>query len=242
MQEKYPGISTYAYCVNNPVILVDLNGEYPFWVDFKRRQSGFSHDAPQRFLGYCDFYDKHMGKVFDIQATKFEMRGVTLRLWKGDYGMRRDKLPENLQGLVKLGAGGEIGLYIPNGLKVDLGSGRKLDLESCMTQAELVKIGLESTDLKVFNKKTGKEVASRTEDSPSFWTTSFSWDEKGKGEELYSLNTFTFKDKASATSFYKNLIGAQDRAEEYQYNYNESIVINPPNDKNQVIITWGKEQ
>ena len=107
-----------------------------------------------------------------------------------------------------------------------------------MTKSDLDKIGLVSTDLQVFNKQTGDPVASRSEKS-SFWTTSFSWDKKGKGDDLYSINTFTFKDETSATKFYDGLKKSQGGAEGYEHNQNESIKIGI--NKNKVTITWGLE-
>ena len=105
LADKYPNSSPYIYCNNNPIMLVDPNGETPFWWDFRSRQSGWGHHAPQRFAGYGRLYDKHMGKFFDIQGTEFKMDGLTVRLWKGDYGKHRDKLPSFISGNVG-GAGG----------------------------------------------------------------------------------------------------------------------------------------
>jgi hypothetical protein len=220
MWEKYPGMSVYAYCFNNPVVMVDPDGRIPFWFSFSRRQSGFGHHSPQWFAGYGRFYDNHMGKAFDIQGTEFKTSGVTVRLWKGDYGKHRDVLPDFVSGSVG-GAGGEIGLYNPNS-SVTMGGET---FEKSMSKSDLSKIGLESTSIQVFNKKTGKEVGSRTEESSSFWTTVFSWDNKGKGEELYSTNTFNFKDEKSAKNFYNGLMNAKKGAEDYPHNEKESIDI-----------------
>jgi hypothetical protein len=109
-----------------------------------------------------------------------------------------------------------------------------------MTKADLTKIGLVSTEIQVYNKKTNELLASRKEESPSFWTTVFSWDKKGKPQELYTINTFYFKDEKSSTSFYNKLKRAQDNAGEYEHNHNESIDIKQ--NKNKVIITWGEKQ
>jgi hypothetical protein len=220
----------------------DPNGVNSFWVDFKRRQSGFSHGAPQWALGYCDFYDDYMWLLFDIHGTKFKMEGVTLRLWKGDYLLGLSNLPDDARNYLDTQAGGEIGFYNPNrlltkGLPYGLNTLLPL-VESAMTKADLTKIGLVSTEIQVYNKKTNELLASRKEESPSFWTTVFSWDKKGKPQELYTVNTFTFKDEKSATSFYDKLYKAQDKAAMYEHNHNESI--NIKREKNKVIINWGE--
>jgi len=82
----------------------------------------------------------------------------------------------------------------------------------------------------------GDLVVSRSEES-SFWTTAFSWDKKGNGEELYSVNTFTFKNTKYASKFFEGLKKNLQIAYNYEYNYNEPIKIRQKN--NIVIITWG---
>ena len=231
MFEKYFWMSPYAYCANNPVKYVDPDGNWPFWFDLKSRQSGWGHQAPQRLFGYSRFYDDNMNLLFDIQGVEFKMERVTLRLWKGDYGKHRALLPCNISVHVG-GAGGEIGLYNPN-KSLRIGEN---DFEASMTKADLDKMGLIGTDLKVYNKQTGALVVSRSEES-SFWTTSFSWDKKEKGEELYSVNTFTFKNTKYASKFFEELKRNLKIAYEYEYNYNEPIKIRQKN--NRVTITWG---
>jgi hypothetical protein len=249
LQHEYPHYTPYQYAGNMPITYIDLDGLEPgvlfenkftnriieesynpksdgsgsFWVDTKGRQSGWSHDAPQRYFGYFDIYDDYMGTLFDLHATKFEMETATLRLWKGDYGMHRDLLPSGMQDKVG-GAGGEIGLYNPSG--------------SSMTIDDLMKIGIVSTNLEVINKRTGELVANRKEETASFWTTTFSWDKSEKPKEMYTINTFTFKDEVSATNFHNGLDEVKKNAAGYFHNQNESIKIDINKDK--VIITWGK--
>lgn len=256
LQEKYPNISTYAYTFQNPIKYIDptgMDGEpiKGIWMSIGRRQSGFTHDAPQRYFGYGDIYDDNMGILFDIHGTKFDLEGgVCLRLWKGDYGMLRKLLPKKLQGFASGGAGGEIGFYNSNnkleikgeveikGITVVLDT--PITIDATMTRTELSNIGLVSTSIEVINKKTGSLVGNRREQKPSFWTTVFSWLKGGKSKDLYTVNTFTFKDETTATSFYEKLDESQDKARKYRHNGNESI--NIKRDGKDVIITWGKNE
>jgi hypothetical protein len=72
------------------------------------RSYGWESAAPQRLMGYGDYYDAKIGTAgFRLHATYFNLRRekvlgkpdykITLRLWKGYYG--------------DSGAGGEIGFY-----------------------------------------------------------------------------------------------------------------------------------
>jgi RHS repeat-associated protein len=214
----------YHYAGNNPIVMRDPDGKAIGWVDFRKQESGWGHDAPQRYFGYSDYYDDNMHYLFDIQGTKFDLNGVTLRLWKGDYGMHRDKLPGDWPNKVG-GAGGEIGFYNPDG--------------TSMSRSDLKKIGLESTKLEVFRKGSGEYVASREEKSRSFWTTTFSWNKQGKGKDLYTINTLTFKDEDTARSFADQLRDVSDSAKSYQHKHNGNESITITQEGKNVIIKWG---
>lgn len=108
-----------------------------------------------------------------------------------------------------------------------------------MTPKQLSKIGLVSTSLDVVNKNTGQSIGSRTEKKPSFWTTMFSWFDKSKKEDLYTVNTFTFKDEKSAKAFEKQMDGAKEKAQAYDHNRGQGFSIT--RDKNTVTITWGQD-
>ena len=203
---NYVNLHAYHYAGNNPVKYVDPDGEV--WIDFIKRESGFNHDDPQGIFGYWDGYDYLAQMVFNIHATKFDLRGVTLRLWKGDYWGC---------------AGGEIGLYNRFNRK--------------MSRLELLLIGLESTKIEIFKKGSGNYVASREERFVSFWTTAFSWDIQANPEELYTVNTLTFKSERIAANFANNLRAVKIEAEEYPLNRNEIITIEQ--EGRNVIIKWG---
>jgi hypothetical protein len=192
----------------------DPDGREIFWIAPERRESGWSHDAPQRIFGYNDSYDYYAQALFDIHGTKFDLNGITLRLWKGNYGYIFSEFG---------GAGGEIGFYNKFGRS--------------MNRLELFLIGLVSTKLEVFRKETGDYVASREEKTSSYWTTSFSWDKQGKPEELYTVNTLTFKNEKTASGFADKLSAVKGEAESYRHNRNEKIRI--VQEGKNVIITWG---
>ena len=111
---------------------------------------------------------------------------------------------------------------------------------SYMTPKQLSEIGLKSTSIDVIDKNTGDSIGSRTEKKPSFWTTVFSWSKGTKKEDLYTVNTFTFKDEKSASKFENKLRAAEDRAKGYDHNRGQKFDIRR-DDKKTVTIIWGQE-
>ncbi|QTQ16348.1 hypothetical protein [Treponema parvum] len=119
-QVRQPYCNLYAYAGNNPVKYTDPDGNSPLW--FGLGKSGFGHEAPQRFFGFKDkMDDKSWCLGFDLHATSFETDNFTLRLWKGNYGNTKNLLYLSTDPLARTlpmilgGAGGEIGLYNPDG-------------------------------------------------------------------------------------------------------------------------------
>lgn len=196
-----------------------------------------------------------MNIPFNLQSTEFALEelGVTVRLWKGDYGKCRS-LPllinfiyfspmsfvlYNSIGL----SGGEIGLYNSNKslpIKCIINNKQIINerIDASMTKSDIERIGLIGTDLRIYNKKNNELIASRSENA-SFWTTAFSLTNSEKPDELYTVNTFTFKDEKSANKFYNSLNKHSGGAKSYYHNHQESIKIH--RNRNKVIIIWGYE-
>lgn len=99
------------------------------------------------------------------------------------------------------------------------------------------KLGLESTGISIINKNTGKEIASRTEKSPSFWTTAFSFTDKSGKESLKTVNTFNFSSEEKANSFFNKISDAMKNAKQYPQNRNQLFDISL--NKKTITIEWG---
>jgi hypothetical protein len=125
----------------------------------------------------------------------------------------------------KGGAGGEIGLYNPDG--------------SSMSKSDLAALGIVGSEISVTNKITGKTIASHKEKSASFWTTVFSWFNKSRKEELSTKNALIFDTDEHAADFESKLHDVRSAAEEYPHNKTESIEIYRTG--NRVIINYGDE-
>jgi len=125
----------------------------------------------------------------------------------------------------KGGAGGEIGLYNPDG--------------SSMSKSDLAALGIVGSEISVTNKITGKTIASHKEKSASFWTTVFSWFNKSRKEELSTKNTLIFDTDEHAADFETELLGKEKDAKKYSHNATESIGIYRIG--NRVIINYGDE-
>jgi len=123
------------------------------------------------------------------------------------------------------GAGGEIGLYNPDG--------------TSMSKSDLAALGIVSSEISITNKITGKTIASHKEKSASFWTTVFSWFNKSRKEELSTKNTFIFDTDEHAADFESKLLGKEKDAKKYSHNATGSIEIYRIG--NRVIINYGDE-
>lgn len=99
-EEKYPNVSSYAYCLNNPILFIDNNGNYPMIVITKQKTGKTTW---QRVIGYTgqsntvvtrvnlykvivrDTEDKNFKLVFSITRDAFIVR-------KGDSKGKRMNL------------------------------------------------------------------------------------------------------------------------------------------------------
>ena len=219
---NYTNLSLYHYSNNNPIKYTDPDGNSPLW--FGLGKSGFGHEAPQRVFGFKDSMDdKSWCFGFDLHATAFKTDNFTLRLWKGNYGDATSLLYPTILG----GAGGEIGLYNPDG--------------SSMSKSDLAALGIVGSEISIKNKITGKTIASHKEKSASFWTTVFSWFNKSRKEELSTKNTLIFDTDEHAADFESKIKNKKtsDDAKAYPHNKNESIEIYRAG--NRVIINYGDE-
>jgi RHS repeat-associated protein len=107
-------LHVYHYAGNNPVKLIDSDGEAILGYEYDKVQVIFymTPDTLQKYFGYYDFYEKHSNDRFlfriDSLHIGFESGGETyfIRAWKGNYW----------------GAdGGEMGIYSGEGHGIKFG-------------------------------------------------------------------------------------------------------------------------
>ena len=106
-------------------------------------------------------------------------------------------------------------------------------------KSDLTALGITKTTLKVINNKNGKTIGLHSE-KKSFWTTLFSWFNNSHKEDITTINTITFKDEESASSFMNNLSeDVKNDAKSYKHNRQQNIDIQ--RDGNKIIINWGNK-
>jgi RHS repeat-associated protein len=135
MSDKYPNMSPYNYCANNPVILVDPDGRYPWPVLLKHNNgtrtiiSGMYRNQSGKFHGAVDIvhksssgnisggsvYATHGGKV--TQSGNSTTAGNWIQITNGDIrttymhleNLPTQKIGEDVTELTKLGTVGNTG-------------------------------------------------------------------------------------------------------------------------------------
>ena len=80
MSDKYPSLSPYAYCANNPVILVDPNGREinPASVDEWNKQKQNISNKRDEFKGHALINKLSGGKLFQKETDRYNRLGNTL--------------------------------------------------------------------------------------------------------------------------------------------------------------------
>jgi hypothetical protein len=217
---NYVNLHVYHYAGNNPVKLIDPDGEAVF---HGGRYPGWSEDAPQAQIPYTDPLDMlAIGLGFVIDATKLDFGDGYLRLWKGDYNGFL------LYGIG--GAGGEIEFFDYN--------------NNIIKGAQLTeRIGLVNVTMEAFLKGDNSLVAGYSE--LSGWVTAFDPYKSVLPGMMYTRNTFEFRDVEYAKKFEANIQRSintgkeREMAEYYYWNHGERL--NVEREGNRVTITWGLE-
>lgn len=185
------GYNLFAYCANDFINYIDLSGNTKIkwdklgYFDTKQKLFYYSQKVPQKWFGYCDFYDMaakyllmDLGTVkVDFVPSKTKTRW-RVQLWRGIYG----KI-----GGYKFLAGGEIGLYKQK---------KNANIRSFYTCATKDKINMEFT---LYNG--GKKLFKRS--GKAWWLNGFkliSNTKKYKNLKMKNIK-LTFKSKKMAQSF-----------------------------------------
>ena len=185
------GYNLYTYCANDYINYRDDLGNFKIgwnklgYYDTKAKIFYYSQEAPQKYFGYCDFYD-HASKYVLMQLKtvkaefKYKKETWRIQLWRGVYG----KI-----GNYKLSVGGEIGIY----KKVN----PYIRVFKCATNDKMMmQFTLYNGEKKLFRRK-GK----------AWWLTGFKYISKTKGYNNLKMKniSITLKNKTMAQSFKNTL-------------------------------------
>ena len=210
--ESIVGTNMFVYCSNNPVMLIDPNGELAkFAQRFVRKVAGIfgfenksdgwynwfktpwstTTDCPQGHFGYCDFYDDaayYALMDIDCLVSEFDFYYESWRIefWKGRYG---------------ISIGAEIGLY-----NNPIDKRRFRSFYSCATDKEdwaQMSLTLYSSDnsyhlTEIFSVETGE--------SGHWWLTGFLYNSfsrvfSGNPGNLVMMAGIYFKNEIMANRF-----------------------------------------
>ena len=189
------GYNLYAYCANDYINYRDDLGTKKIgwnklgYYDFKAKIFYYSQEAPQKYLGYCDFYDhasKYVLMKLKTVKAEFKHKGVKWRiqLWRGIYGK---------VGGYKLSVGGEIEIYKT--------SFPIIPIFKCATNDNMqMQFTLYNGNKKLFNRK-----------AKAWWLTGFKLVSSTKGYNKLNMKNISiiFKDKTMANEFRKNIKGVK---------------------------------
>jgi hypothetical protein len=216
-------INTYYLINANPLKYTDPDGKA---VAHGGKYPGWSEDAPQAGIHYKDWMDEKSELLgFSIDGARIDFNGISLRLWKGDYGKYARPLAQ-MNGIpFKGGAGGEIGFYDNNGIMI---KGEQLSDS----------ISLINSTMQLFSKDDNSLIAEYSERSG--WVTAFSMNQSAKKGELFSANTFLFSNATAAEKFALAIQqGISAGANYYPYNGGEKVNVRIDEaNQNKVIITF----
>ena len=96
MSDKYPGVSPYAYCANNPVKLVDPNGEEIYLLFYTDNEKCFKASAETRKynIEHSESFDPQKDKVFlfaisDLADVESKVN-QTINQYSEQYGKTKE--------------------------------------------------------------------------------------------------------------------------------------------------------
>ncbi|MBQ7956278.1 MAG: DUF4474 domain-containing protein [Lachnospiraceae bacterium] len=189
-----------SMCIQDKCLL--LNGLLePFGYYYIPSQDIFSshHNAWQRNLGYCTFYDKaapRLNMIFDCRPIYFNYQGKTwlLEFWKGQYGIN---------------TGGEIGLYYADRILEE--NELKTTLFQAVTDNDMLPLSLNLT-------KKGTTIASFND--RHWWLTTFRLGCFSHPEELALHVSVTFPNPEMAGAFVVGLFNAGYSTKDIRRYYN----------------------
>jgi hypothetical protein len=103
------------------------------------------------------------------------------------------------------------------------------------------KYGLVNSSMQLFSKTDNSLLAEYNESSG--WVTAFDPFASGEKNDMYTTNTFTFKDAKTAGRFANAVQSGIMRANGYPYNGGEKVNVRiDESNQNKVIITFGLEE